>query len=81
MCVGGGGVFNLPNSLTLPPLLPLFFSVDAGVGGDNVASRAGSGIPGTSIGILYEALMTAGYTSEATDEALAKDIASAEYGQ
>jgi hypothetical protein len=59
-----------------------------GVGGDNVARSSppytaggGGGVPGLSIGTFYEGFMTSGYTSEATDAALAADIAAAGYGQ
>ena len=64
-----------------------------GVGGDNVARRRGrwqgerdqgnsrDTIPGTSIGTMFEAVMTSGYTSEATDAAIALNIMAAGYGQ
>ena len=96
MLKGGVGSFALKGGDATSGTLATFYSgprprgyevmhktgaIILGVGGDNVASRAGSGIPGTSVGTMYEAVMTSGYTSDATDEALAKDIASAQYGQ
>ncbi len=55
-----------------------------GVGGDNVSGKrrraVGGGIPGTSIGTLYEGVMTVGYSSDATDDAVQADIIAAGYG-
>jgi hypothetical protein len=57
-----------------------------GVGGDNVSRRprgvetAQSMIPGMSIGIFYEGAMTAGYSADATDDAVQADIVAAGYG-
>ena len=59
-----------------------------GVGGDNISRRrkgqeavlAQPMIPGMSIGIFYEGAMTAGYSADATDDAVQADIVAAGYG-
>ena len=59
-----------------------------GVGGDNVSRRrraAATGrtpdIPGMSIGTFYEGVLTVGYSTDATDDAVQADIVAAGYGQ
>jgi hypothetical protein len=51
-----------------------------GVGGDNVAKGRSIGIPGTSIGTFYEGVLTAGYSTDAADAAVAQDIINIGYG-
>ena len=68
-----------------------------GVGGDNVSGRRrrrGGGrsgndgqaagaptIPGMSVGTFYEGAMTAGYSSDAADDAVQADVLAAGFGQ
>lgn len=69
----------------LPPLLPP--AIILGVGGDNVWRRRRAAappppltVPGLSIGTFYEGVLTAGYTSDAADDAVQADILAAGYG-
>jgi len=55
-----------------------------GMGGDNVSrerARVPLGIPTTAVGTFYEGVVTRGYSTDATDDAVQADIVAARYGQ